>query len=42
MTLGGPKFEPMAVAIVFGLLISTALTLGVVPVLYALICRVQA
>jgi multidrug efflux pump subunit AcrB len=38
---GGPMFEPMAVAIMFGLVVSTALTLGVVPVLYALLYRVQ-
>ena len=38
---GGPMFEPMAVAIMFGLIASTALTLGVVPVLYALFYRVR-
>ena len=38
---GGPMFEPMAVAIMFGLLVSTVLTLGVVPVMYALLFRVR-
>ncbi len=28
-------WEPMAIAIMFGLLFSTVLTLGVVPVLYS-------
>jgi multidrug efflux pump subunit AcrB len=37
---GGPMWEPMAVAIMFGLLFATALTLGVVPVLYSLFFRV--
>jgi multidrug efflux pump subunit AcrB len=37
---GGPMFEPMAVAIMFGLVFATLLTLGVVPVLYALFYRV--
>jgi len=36
---GGPMWEPMAVAIIFGLLFSTVLTLGVVPVLYSLFFR---
>jgi len=39
---GGPMWEPMAVAIIFGLLFSTVLTLGVVPVLYSLMFRVKA
>ena len=39
---GGPMFEPMAVAIIFGLLFATVLTLGVVPVLYSLFFRVRA
>ncbi len=38
---GGPMFEPLAVAIMFGLVFATALTLGVVPVLYALFFRVS-
>ena len=32
---GGPLWEPMAITIIFGLLIGTILTLGVVPVLYS-------
>ncbi|MFQ5935912.1 MAG: efflux RND transporter permease subunit [Acidiferrobacterales bacterium] len=32
---GGPMWEPMAITIMFGLLFSTVLTLGVVPVLYS-------
>src|SRR6056297_3579041 len=31
---GGPMWEPMAIAIIFGLAFATVLTLGVVPVLY--------
>ena len=38
---GGAMFEPMAVAIMFGLVFATGLTLGVVPVLYALFYRVS-
>ncbi len=38
---GGPLFESMAVAILFGLLFATALTLGFVPTLYALFFRVS-
>ena len=34
---GGVMFEPMAIAILFGLLFATVLTLGVVPVLYAIL-----
>jgi len=34
---GGVMWEPMAVAIIFGLLGATVLTLGVVPVLYAIL-----
>ena len=37
---GGPMFEPMAIAIIFGLFFATVLTLGVVPVLYSLFFRV--
>ena len=32
---GGVMWEPMAIAIIFGLLVSTILTLGVVPLLYS-------
>jgi multidrug efflux pump subunit AcrB len=38
---GGPLFEAMAVAIIFGLIFATALTLGFVPVLYRLLFRVD-
>ncbi len=38
---GGPMFEPMAVAIMFGLIFSTVLTLGFVPLLYSLLFRVR-
>lgn len=38
---GGEMWEPMAVAIMAGLLFSTLLTLGVVPVLYALLYKVK-
>jgi multidrug efflux pump subunit AcrB len=39
---GGPMWEPMAIAIMFGLAFSTVLTLGLVPVLYAVFFRVPA
>jgi multidrug efflux pump subunit AcrB len=38
---GGPMWEPMAIAIIFGLLFATVLTLGVVPILYSLFFRVS-
>lgn len=38
---GGVMFEPMAIAIIFGLLFATLLTLAVVPVLYSLFFRVS-
>ena len=38
---GGPMYEPMAIAIIFGLLFATLLTLGVVPVLYSLFFRIS-
>ena len=38
---GGPMWEPMAVAIMCGLAFATVLTLGIVPVLYALFFRVS-
>ncbi|HSR69050.1 MAG TPA: efflux RND transporter permease subunit [Acidobacteriota bacterium] len=38
---GGPMFEPLAVAVMFGLVFATLLTLGVVPALYALFFRVS-
>lgn len=37
---GGEMWEPMALAIMGGLVVSTFMTLGVVPVLYALLFRV--
>ena len=39
---GGPMWEPMAIAIIFGLAFATVLTLGVVPVLYRLLYRTGA
>ncbi len=38
---GGPMFEPMAIAILFGLLFATFITLLLVPVLYSVLFRVQ-
>ncbi|MEM7708139.1 MAG: efflux RND transporter permease subunit [Pseudomonadota bacterium] len=38
---GGPMFETMAVAILFGLLFATGITLLLVPVLYSLLFRTQ-
>jgi len=38
---GGPLFEAMAVAIIFGLMFATVLTLGLVPVLYSIFFRVK-
>ncbi|MFC2157796.1 efflux RND transporter permease subunit, partial [Acidobacteriota bacterium] len=38
---GGPMWGSMAIAIIFGLLFSTLLTLGVVPVLYAVLHKVK-
>jgi len=38
---GGPMFSPMAVAIFFGLILSTAVTLGLAPVLYSLAYRLD-
>ena len=38
---GGPMVEPMAIAIIFGLLFATVLTLGVVPVLYSIFFNVS-
>lgn len=34
-------FQPMAVAMIFGLVVSTLLTLGLVPILYAFFFRVR-
>ena len=38
---GGPLWEPMAIAIIFGLAFSTVLTLGVLPIFYAIIFKVR-
>ena len=38
---GGPMWEPMAISIIVGLAFATLLTLGVVPVLYSLLFRVN-
>jgi len=38
---GGEMFQPMAVAIAYGLLVATLLTLGVVPVFYCVLYRVR-
>lgn len=38
---GGPMFESMAIAILFGLLFATLITLFMVPVLYSTLFRVQ-
>ncbi len=38
---GGEMWEPMAISIIFGLMFSTILTLGFVPVLYALFFRIK-
>ncbi|WP_420422027.1 efflux RND transporter permease subunit [Simkania sp.] len=38
---GGPLWEPMAITIIFGLMIGTVLTLGVVPMLYSLFFKVS-
>jgi multidrug efflux pump subunit AcrB len=37
----GPMWEPMAIAIIFGLMFATMLTLGLVPILYSLLFRVS-
>jgi multidrug efflux pump subunit AcrB len=38
---GGPMFEPMAIVLIFGLVFGTVLTLGLVPVGYALLFRLD-
>ena len=38
---GGPLWEPMAIAIIFGLSFSTILTLGVLPIFYSIIFKVR-
>ncbi|MBL3526840.1 MAG: efflux RND transporter permease subunit [gamma proteobacterium endosymbiont of Lamellibrachia anaximandri] len=39
---GGEMWEPMAVAIIAGILLSTILTLGIIPVIYAVFYRVKS
>lgn len=38
---GGPMFEPMAIAILFGLMFATVITLLMVPVLFSVLFRVK-
>ena len=38
---GGPMWEPMAITIIFGLLVSTVLTLIVIPLLFSLMFNVR-
>ena len=38
---GGPLWEPMAIALIFGLLFATVLTLGVVPIFYAIMFKID-
>lgn len=38
---GGPLWEPMAVAMIFGLGFATILTLGVIPMLYSIFYRID-
>jgi multidrug efflux pump subunit AcrB len=38
---GGVMYRPMAIAIIFGLIFATALTLGIVPILYSMFYRVS-
>ena len=38
---GGPMWEPLAIAIIFGLIFATMLTLIIVPVLYSLLFKVD-
>ena len=38
---GGPLWQPMAIAIIFGLGFGTVLTLGVVPIFYSLLFKVK-
>jgi len=38
---GGVMWEPMAISIIFGLMFSTILTLGFVPVLYSLLFKIK-
>ena len=38
---GGPMWEPMAIAIIFGLSFATVLTLGVLPIFYSIVFNVR-
>ena len=38
---GSPIWQPMAAALIFGLLFSTLLVLGILPVLYAVLFKVR-
>ena len=38
---GNPTFQPMSVAIIFGLIFATLLVLGIVPLLYSVLFRVD-
>jgi len=38
---GGPLWEPMAITIIFGLLVGTILTLGIIPILYSLFFKIH-
>ena len=38
---GGPMWEPMAIAIIFGLSFATVLTLGALPIFYSIIFKVK-
>ncbi|MCZ6697069.1 MAG: efflux RND transporter permease subunit, partial [Acidobacteria bacterium] len=38
---GGVMYRPMAIAIIFGLIFATVLTLGIVPILYSMFYRVS-
>lgn len=39
---GGTMWKPMAVSLIFGLIFATILTLGVIPVLYAIFFKVES
>ena len=38
---GGPLWEPMAIAIIFGLAFATVLTLGIVPIFYSILFSIK-
>ena len=38
---GGPLWEPLAIAMIVGLMFATTLTLGLAPVLYSLLYRLD-